>query len=614
MKKIYILFITITTLLFSSCSGDFLDVSKELAEQRSYESIFSSPEDTHRWLRDAYLGIPDVTNIFSSNGYSHPWPILSDELDLNAQPTDWNIEQITSSHFRAHRWNNYWLYIRQANIFLDRAQVIPESGDAEFIDEIELNYLKAQARFLRAYYHFLLFELYGPIPIMDFAESPTNIGIDYARNSVDEVVDFIYSELTAISNSLTDPNLANQSTNAIPTKGTALALRAKLMIYAASPLFNGGYDAALRVKNADGKRLFPDYDANKWQKALDACQAFIDYANAGHYELFKVTNGDGIIDADRSIYELHNSLNKEVIFARSSVGWGNVSGPSGFDGLSLPRGVRGGSQGTGHLSVLQELVDDFFMIDGYSIEESPLYSEVGFTSSADEDLTGNTEAGTFKMYINREPRFYQSVFYNGRKWHIGEEQVWFNSGGNSDNGVPNHAKTGYVSYKRLHRSVYNQGSHPKSMYRPGILMRLADFYLLYAEALNEVNPNDPRIITYIDYVRERAGIPLLNDIKPEIKGNKELQREAIIAERRVELATEGQRYFDVRRWMIAENEPGNGGQGGEFHGMDMNAEQLADFYTRTVIETRRWDNSMYLAPIPIDELQNSQLLVQNPGY
>ena len=199
MKKIYFLFITITSLLFSSCD-DFLDVSSELAEQRNYESIFSSPEDTRRWLMDTYLGIPDPTNIFSSNGYGHPWPILSDELDLNAQPTDWNIEQITSSHFRAHRWNNYWLYIRQANIFLDRAQVIPETGETDFIDEIELNHLKAQARFMRAYYHFLLFELYGPIPIMDFVESPTNVGIDYARNSVDEVVKFIYDELTAIQN------------------------------------------------------------------------------------------------------------------------------------------------------------------------------------------------------------------------------------------------------------------------------------------------------------------------------------------------------------------------------------------------------------------------------
>jgi hypothetical protein len=145
-------------------------------------------------------------------------------------------------------------------------------------------------------------------------------------------------------------------------------------------------------------------------------------------------------------------------------------------------------------------------------------------------------------------------------------------------------------------------------------MRLSDFYLLYAEALNEVNPNDPRVLEYVDKVRERAGIPLLNDIKPEIKGNKELQREAIRAERRVELATEGQRYFDVRRWMIAGNNPGNGGQGGDFHGMDMNADLLEDFYKRTVIETRVWNEKMYLTPIPLDDMQNSELLVQNPGY
>ncbi len=614
MKKIYCLFVIVISLFFSSCTGDFLDVSKELAEQRSYESIFGNPEDTRRWLMDAYLGIPDPTNIFSSDGYGHPWPILADELDLNAQSTDWNIEHPSPSFFRAHRWSKYWIYIRQTNIFLERAQVIPETGVTDFIDEVELNYLKAQARFLRAYYHFLLFELYGPIPIMDFVESPTNTRIDYARNSVDEVVQFIYNELTDIADDLRDPNLNDLTTLAIPTKGTALALRAKLMVFAASPLFNGGYDAALDLTNNDGKRLFPDYDASKWQKALDACQAFIDYANAGHYALFKAYDQEGNIDPDKSIYELHNSFNKEVIFARSSVDWGNVSTPSGFDGLSLPRGVRGGTQSTGHLSVLQELVDDFFMVDGLSIEESPLYREDGFTASADEDLTGNTEAGTFRMYINREPRFYQCVFYNGRRWHIGNEQVWFQKGGNSDNRFPNHAKTGYVSYKRLNRSVYDQGSHPKSLYRPGILMRLADFYLLYAEALNEVDPSDPRIIQYVDFVRERAGIPLLADIKPEIKGNKELQKAAIVAERRVELATEGQRYFDVRRWMIAGNKPGNGGQGGQFHGMDMNAEALVDFYRRTVIETRTWENNMYLAPIGTDVLQNSALLVQNPGY
>lgn len=612
MKNIYILSVLLS-IAFTSCK-DFLDVSRELGEQRSYESIFSSPEDTRRWLMNAYVGIPDPTNVFSSNGYGHPWPILSDELDLNGQANDWNFEQITSSHFRAHRWNDYWAFIRQANIFLERAAVIPRSGNADYIEQAELTFLKAQARFLRAYYHFLLFELYGPIPIMDHIASADDTGIDYARNSVDEVVQFIYDELTAAANDLKDPNLTDVNTLAIPTKGTALAVRAKLMMYAASPLFNGGYNAALRITNKDGKRLFPDYDASKWQKALDAVQSFIDYAEMGHYELYKVFTSTGDIDPDNSVYGLHNSFNKEVIFARSSVGWGSVSGPSGFDGLSLPRGARGGTQGTGHLSVLQELVDDFFMVDGLTIEESPLYSETGFTSSASEDITGQTEAGTYRMYINREPRFYQSVFFNGRRWHVGNEQIWFNKGGNSDNRVTNHAKTGYVSYKRLHRLVYNEGSHPKTMYRPGILMRLADFYLLYAEALNEVNPNDPRILTYVDYVRERAGIPLLVNIKPEIIGNKELQREAIRHERRIELATEGQRYFDVRRWMIASNAPNNGGQGGPFHGMDLNAGTLEDFYRRTLIETRRWDERMYLAPIPINEMQNSNLLVQNPGY
>ena len=138
------------------------------------------------------------------------------------------------------------------------------------------------------------------------------------------------------------------------------------------------------------------------------------------------------------------------------------------------------------------------------------------------------------------------------------------------------------------------GSH-RSKYRPGIIFRSADFYLMYAEALNEVSPDDPRVIEYIDKVRERAGIPLLKDIKPQIVGNTEAQREAIIRERRVELATEGQRYFDVRRWMIAGNTAGKGGQGGNFHGMDMSS-GMSGFYDRTVIEKRRWQENMYLAP------------------
>src|SRR5690606_6988375 len=174
--------------------------------------------------------------------------------------------------------------------------------------------------------------------------------------------------------------------------------------------------------------------------------------------------------------------------------------------------------------------------------------------------------------------------------------------------------TGHLNYKRVHRSVYRQAPHPNTVYRPVMIFRLAEFYLLYAEALNEVNPNDPRILEYIDKVRERAGIPRLAEIKPELLGDKAGIREAVRREMRVELATEGQRYFDVRRWMIADGLPGEGGQGGQFHGLDMEAPTLDGFYNRTVVQTRAFTRKQYLFPLPQDEIQLSRLLVQNPGY
>src|SRR5690606_34716427 len=141
------------------------------------------------------------------------------------------------------------------------------------------------------------------------------------------------------------------------------------------------------------------------------------------------------------------------------------------------------------------------------------------------------EVGTYRMFINREPRFYQTVFYNGRKWHVGNEQIWFNDGGNSGRSTGSYyAKTGHLLYKRMSQRVYDEGNHPKVEYRPPVVHRLAEFYLLYAEALNEVDPGDSRIIEYVDRIRARAGIPLLADIKPDIIGNQEEQRKAIRTE------------------------------------------------------------------------------------
>src|SRR5690606_13702336 len=190
---IHILFIVIvmaSTLV--SCNKDFLDVEAELAEERDMEKIFSNPADVKAWHRNIYSGIPSTEqwDQIGGEGLANPWPQLSDEIKIR-QSTDWNLLGYTPGYIRQSRWSLYQ-QIRQANIFLERAVEIPMSGDSDFIKAEEIEEMKVQARFLRAYYHYLLFELYGPIPIMVEVADPQRKDLDYARNSVDEVVNFIF--------------------------------------------------------------------------------------------------------------------------------------------------------------------------------------------------------------------------------------------------------------------------------------------------------------------------------------------------------------------------------------------------------------------------------------
>ncbi|MDR2272779.1 MAG: RagB/SusD family nutrient uptake outer membrane protein [Sphingobacterium sp.] len=613
INKLYILFLSgALTLGMASCSKGFLDVSKELAEELSEDDIFGNANYARQFHRNIFTGIPMSSSmIIGVTGLQNPWPGSSDELKMAQGP----LRDMTSNGYNAanasfHRWTVLYQLIRQANMFLEKGQVIPQTGQADYIDEAELTKLKAQARFLRAYYHYLLFEQYGPIPIMDKLASPSSADLDFERNNVDEVVSFIDDELQAVIPQL-NPVETDQNFLSLPTQGVAMAVRARLLVYAASPLFNGGYEDALVVKNpSDGKLLFPTKDNKKWEKALDALQTFIDFANNGHYQLYKEYKPDGSLDPDKSLYGLFMKYNSEIIWANPNTGWGALTAGESFDRRGTPRSVFGGFN---CIAVTQELVDDFYMNDGLSIKESPKYSENGFSTTG-EDVTGRTEPGTYRMWVNREPRFYQTVFYHGRKWHLNNAVIKFNKGNGNDNSTQDHPWSGYLLYKRMSRSILNTGSFPKSEYRPSIIFRLPEFYLLYAEALNEVNPNDPRILEYVDKIRERAGIPLLATIKSQIKGNQQLQREAIRREMRVELATEGQRYFDVRRWMIAQSPVGEGGQGGTFYGMNMNAGTESEFFKRSPYETRVFNKAMYLYPIPLNEIQKSRKLVQNPGW
>lgn len=611
----YYKLLLILSILLITCLGGckkYLNVSDELAGGIStVDQVFENPAYTRRWYANVMSGIPDYSSIIRANwdyggesGILNPWTSMTDEVNSLYGDAGWIlISPRNSSNMPFNRWGILYQLIRQANIFLDKAKIIPASGiDADKLDDVEFTKLKTNVLFIRAYYHYLLFEQYGPIPIVSRSYSPTE-DLDLPRNSVDEVVKFISDELDAVIPLLPQTPISDEQFRANPTKGVALAVKAKLYMYAASPLLNGEFTEALGLTDGSGKKLFPPVDSKKWNKALEATKALIDYANQGNYQLYKsFTNG--ILDPNNSVYELFQSYNNEIIWATSNTGWGGMNA----DRLERRTTPRSEPNGLGSTSVVQELVDDFYMKDGLPIKNSgflpasPLYSEIG-TSLYDG-------VNVFNMWINREPRFYNAVFFAGRKWHISNKPIYFHVGSANDRSGAS-PSNGYLIYKRLNRRVFSGSPGVASVFRPSIIFRLAEFYLLYAEALNEVEPGNSDVLKYVNLVRERAGIPNLENLNLGIVGNKDLQRAAIQRESRIELCTEGQRYFDTRRWMIAEKPEGR--QGGDFYGMDMNGDANT-FYIRTKFQTRFFERKLYLYPIPYDEMQKSKNLVQNPGW
>ena len=628
MKKQNSIYTLLIALLCFVSSCDCLGVSDQLAGGlQNTEQVFDNVSYTKRWYANVFAGIPDYSGINSVNvgAFKNPWTGMCDELVVGyGNSSKYNNSDRNAANMGFHRYGDCYKYIRQANIFLQKAHPIMTTGtQGDQLLEDELTQMKANVRFMRAFYHYLLFEQYGPIILVKDKIYNATEDQDVPRNTVDEVIEYIDSELTAVASELTqEPIFEDKDYRAWPTKGVALAVRAKLWLYAASPLLNGGYREALSVTNPDGTRLFPDYDAGKWEKALAACKDFIDYAEAGRYELYKEYKDDNgaVIDPDKSVYNLFQKYTHEIIWATANNDWGGMNGDA-FDRRIAPRCEKNGLGSTG---VTQELVDAFYMKDGFPVSataylpQSTLYQEEGYGTYKDQnDIFSKkyTNVTVSNRYLNREPRFYNTVFFNGRQWPVSCNQVLFYNGGNSGVQEGQATLTGYMLFKRFNRSVSLTNPGVASQFRPSIIFRLADFYLMYAEAANEVNPNDARVLKYLNLVRERAGLPDIETLNPAIRGNQELQRAAIQRERQIELATEGQRYFDVRRWMIADKN-GEGRQNGYVHGMNVRGESNDKEDFNRIVEASQivFNRKMYLYPMPDSEMRKTKNLVQNPGW
>jgi starch-binding outer membrane protein, SusD/RagB family len=571
-------------------------------DKQTIDDVFRKKATTEQYLAGVYGYIP--SNSDWNNG--SPWEGLSDEIDVtyNDYPTySMNLGQWDRNRGNYNFWRTYYQGIRTASYFMQRVDECPEIQD-----NLKAQY-KAEARVLRAYFYGELMRQYGPViilPNLTIAPDAAISEFSFARNTFDECVDFVASEIDAALPNLPAGQESTQEYGRIK-KGMALAMKSRILLYAASPLFNGNTEYA-GFTNPDGTQLISQqYDAGKWKKAADAAKAVIDMPA---YSLYKEVDGSGNIKPYESCKNVFlKDWNSEIIMARV-MGDGLYS----IDKNGSPY-ILGGWSSWGPT---QQAVDAFFMANGRPVDD-PLsgYTETGFAAAA----TPYYAAGASNMYVNREPRFYVNVTFNLSKWinnasnnngGTGSSPITIQmyKGGNSGQYTGrNWSRTGYCVRKMVNPSSIV--GPDKIAARTEVVFRLAEIYLNYAEALNEYDPGNADIKKYINLIRERAGIPQygagINPL-PEPSGQ-DAWRQAIRKERRVELAFEYHRYFDTRRWKIAEQT-----DGGPMYGMDINATNTTDFSKRVVFENRVFQKKNYLWNILQSELNKDINLVENPGW
>lgn len=605
--------------LLTSCV-DYLD--KESDTELTLPMVFEDKTRIEGWLANVYSHVPDPYW-----GYARKlgWDILSDDMTASERWRQWDwkvIPMLLGEWTPSTDWDgNYWArlpqLIREANIFIENVHPLPDQG----ISATEVTYMKAEMRFMIAYYYYLLSNTYGPIPFKPNYIAPTDFNLAdlmEGQRPYYEVVDWVDKELQEVAKIL-PPKYTEARKYGRATSIMCLAVRARMLLFAASPLVNGNPDYA-NHKNKDGENLFSTTaDKTKWAYAAQACKELIDAAEAAGHKLYTVENKDGTIDPFMSYQNLfltrYDEGNTEILFAR----------PGGSEyGEYEKHATPAASGGSGGLGVTQSLVDAFFMENGLPINDvDSKYVETDFSTSVetrdntvwDTEVNGGAinEIGTYNMYCHREPRFYITVSYNNS--YFTQEKRLFNFfNGSADNPHTHDApQNGYLIRKKISPDLnVKQGTYK---YRPGIVYRLGEAYLNYAEALNESDPGNGDILVYLNKIRERAGIRQYttgatdeNYIHVDLNDQAEM-RKLIRAERRVELSCEGIRYDDLRRWKEAENV-----LNGDFYGMNFSGRDNSSFYVRTPYLKRVYKKAYYWFPIHQSEIDKNDKLVQSPYW
>ncbi|MFD2828565.1 RagB/SusD family nutrient uptake outer membrane protein [Leeuwenhoekiella polynyae] len=550
-----------------SCEKDLLDVeSTSLTDQ----AVWADSNLAEAFVRGLYTGVRIADKEPGHNGGDTPagfgrgfhwamWASVSDEAIYSNDDATYLVQrgQMSPSNygFMSTTWGRSFRNIREVNLALSKIDTDESPFDAE-----TKNLLIGELHFIRAFRYFELLRGFGEVPLMGNEVYDLNSDFEalYDRKSKDEVVSYITQELEAAIDMLPPSNGARA------TDAAAMALKSRVLLYAASPLFTDDTN-----------------DPAKWVAAAQAAQ---DVMDLNRFSL--VTNLD--TDPSENFRKLFvtRTMTSEDIFMRFYM----PASTSGGRAIPIER-MNGpnGSGGWGGNCPTQNLVDDFEMIDGSDIEDAGS----GYNPQ--------------NPYVNRDPRFYATVVYNGSILRDRAYESFVPNGKDSPEGNEpwNTSPTGYLMRKFIQEDITlndwnNMGASPWRYFR------YAEILLNYAEAQNEAAGPDQSVYDAVNAVRQRAGMPVLSGL------SKDQMREALRSERRVELAYEEHRYYDVRRWMIAmdvENEPANSIEITKASNGDLTYEK------GIALDGKKFEEKHYWFPIPLSDITASGgKLKQNPGY
>lgn len=490
-------------------------------------------------------------------------------------------------------WGTYWKAIRKANIIMANIDRVPFNFKYTRWDGERKPFngtIKAEARFIRALCYFEMVKRYGGVPLIGDKVFDIEDDLELPRNSFADCIDFIVSELDLAGEELRGlPTDDADNFGHAPTKEACMALKARVLLYAASPLFNGN-----TIEPGNELVGYTDADNERWGEAAKAAKAIIDTYGPEGSNTLSLTP-----DFRQVFLNFYSSANPELIWF---IPWGDNKNVETNNG---PLGFSGNASGNGRTCPTQDLVDAFPMLDGKAPGSREKYQKDDPRRSA-----YSWNRSTEEQYENRDPRLAATVLRNGQRW-LGVTLATYNKGGNNPTSGKSYTRTSYYMSKFMADYSSNDQREYQSVKRVWVMLRYAEVLLNYAEAQNEYAGADQSVYNAIIALRQRAGIEPGDDnlygLQPGM--SKEEMRAIIHNERRCEMAFEEQRFWDIRRWREAEKifaDP--------VHGMTINLSNGKLIFNRTDLFNANWDNRRYLYPIPYSEVLKNSNMVQNPNW